>query len=58
MPISGKLLHVVHSNWPQDWGSGYVYNFSNTFLPVTSSLCRDKKKLFVLALSTMVTPAL
>ena len=43
MPFTGKLLHTIHSNWLQNWGSGYVYNFSNTFLPVTSSLCRDKK---------------
>ena len=43
MPFTGKVLHAIHSNWPQDWGSGYVYNFSNTFLSVTSSLCRDKK---------------
>ena len=43
MPFTGKLLHEVHSNWPQDRGSGYVYNYSNTFLSVTSSLCRDEK---------------
>ena len=31
MPFTGNLLHAVHSNLPQDWGRGYVYNFSNTF---------------------------